>query len=116
MTEYLDYLNRGELIAERARVNTELNMLKVKKEDGLSTEDLQTVKLELANVLKAADERLKAQKDETQLANGGAAPEQPLANVPISGDVMIQSMAKNAKIQQHVARVLLPFYFRGAKF
>ena len=100
MTEYLDYLKRGELIAERARINTELNMLKVKKEDGLSTEDLQTVKLELANVLKAADERLKAQKDETQLANGGGAPEQPLANVPISGDVMIQSMAKNAKIQQ----------------
>ena len=100
MTEYLNYLQRGELIAERARVNTELNQLKVKKEDDVASEELQRVKKELEDVLKVADARLKAQMEENRLDNGGGAPEQPLANVPISGDVMIQSMAKNAKIQQ----------------
>ena len=102
MTEYLNYLKRGELIAERARVKTELNLLKVKKEDDVASEELQTVKTELENVLKAADARLKAQMEENRLDNGGGvgAQEQSLANLTLSGDAMMESMAKTAKIQQ----------------
>ena len=102
MTEYLNYLQRGELIAERARVKTELNLLKVKKEDDVASEELQTVKTELENVLKAADARLKAQMEENRLDNGGGvgAQEQSLANLTLSGDAMMESMAKTAKIQQ----------------
>ena len=100
MTEYLNYLQRGELIAERARVKTELNLLKVKKEDDVSSEDRQTVKNELEDVLKAADARLKAQMEENRLDNDGGAKEQSLANLSLSGDAMMESMAKTAKIQQ----------------
>ena len=100
MTEYLNYLQRGELIAERARVKTELNLLKVKKEDDVASEELQTVKTELENVLKAADARLKAQMEENRLDNGGGAKEQSLASLSLSGDAMMESMAKTAKIQQ----------------
>jgi len=100
MTEYLNYLQRGELIAERARVKTELNLLKIKKEDDVSSEDRQTVKNELEDVLKAADARLKAQMEENRLDNDGGAKEQSLANLSLSGDAMMESMAKTAKIQQ----------------
>ena len=101
MTEYLNYLQRVELIAERARVNSELCQLKIKKEDDVASEELQTVKTELENVLKAADARLKAQMEANRLDNGGGgAQEKSLANLTLSGDAMMESMAKTAKLQQ----------------
>ena len=106
MTEYLNYLQRGELIAERARVKTELNLLKVKKEDDVSSEDRQTVKNELEDVLKAADARLKAQKEEKAVFHGGSGGPDGGSGGPVmdatsfNGEVMMQSMQKTAKMQQ----------------
>ena len=106
MTEYLNYLQRGELIAERARVKTELNLLKIKKEDDVSSEDRQTVKNELEDVLKAADARLKAQKEEKAVFHGGSGGPDGGSGGPVmdatsfNGEVMMQSMQKTAKMQQ----------------
>ena len=38
--DYLDYFNRQELINERARCSSELNQLKVKKEDDESVKEI----------------------------------------------------------------------------
>ena len=99
MSDYLNYLERGELIAERARVKTELDRLKIKKEDEISSkENLEAIKTDLNTIINKCDERLKAQMDEKRLEQSGGAREQTL--IPLSGDVMVESMQKTAKMQQ----------------
>ena len=106
MTDYLNHLQRGELIAERARVNTELNQLKVKKEedDEIVKQNMDKIKNDLNAILEKCDERLKAQKEEIDALNNGR-PEQNGGSreqslIPLSGDVMVESMQKTAKLQQ----------------
>ena len=106
MTDYLNYLQRGELIAERARVNTELNQLKVKKEedDEIVKQNMDKIKNDLNAILEKCDERLKAQKEEKDALNNGR-PEQnggarEPSLIPLSGAVMVESMQKSAKLQQ----------------
>ena len=102
--DYLDYLNRHELINERARCSSELNQLKVKKEedDQSVKQNMEKIKNDLNAILEKCDERLKAQKEEKDALNNGGpgqnggAQEQSL--IPLSGDVMVQSMQKTAKM------------------
>ena len=72
--DYLDCFNRQELINERARCSSELNLLKVKKEEDDETvkQNLQQVKNDLNAILAKCDERLKAQKEEKAVFNGGS--------------------------------------------
>ena len=103
--EYLDYLNRQELIQERARCSSELNQLKVKKESDESVkENVENVKNQLNEIIKYCDERLKAQKEEeVAMEQSGGTREQSL--IPLSGQDMVQSMQKTAKLQQIIETV-----------
>ena len=95
--EYLDYFNRHELIAERSRCSTELNQLKIKKED--ESENLNELKQQLDAIIKSCDERLKAQKEANTLANQSR--DNALENENIlNGQAMVISMQNTAKQQQ----------------
>ena len=97
--DYLDYFNRQELINERARCSSELNQLKIKKED--ESVNVDQVKNDLNAIIQKCDERLKAQKEE-RIATDSNNSAQNTATVAtsINGEVMVQSMQKNAKMQQ----------------
>ena len=97
--DYLDYFNRQELINERARCSSELNQLKIKKED--ESVNVDQVKNDLDAIIQKCDERLKAQKEE-RIATDSNNSAQNTATVAtsINGEVMVQSMQKNAKMQQ----------------
>ena len=97
--DYLDYFNRQELINERARCSSELNQLKIKKED--ESVNVDQVKNDLNAIIQKCDERLKAQKEE-RIATDSNNSAQNTATVATSlnGEVMVQSMQKNAKMQQ----------------
>ena len=98
--DYLDCFDRQELIKERARCSSELNQLIIKKEDDQSVkENVEKVKNDLNAIMLKCDERLKAQKEERQLGTD-AAREQSL--IPLSGDVMMESMQKTAKLQKNI--------------
>ena len=99
--DYLDYLNRQELINERARCSSELNQLKVKKEDQSVKENVDQIKNDLNGIIQKCDERLKAQKeDKTVRDSNDSAQNNATVATSLNGDVMIQSMQKNAKMQQ----------------
>ena len=51
--EYLDYLTRSELLAERSRCSTELNQLETKKEDAGTQANVDAVKRNLKGIIKA---------------------------------------------------------------
>ena len=97
--DYLDYFNRQELINERARCSSELNQLKIKKED--ESVNVDQVKNDLNAIIQKCDERLKAQKEE-RIATDSNNSAQNTATVAtsVNGEVMVQSMQKNAKMQQ----------------
>ena len=86
--DYLDSFNRQEVINERARCSSELNMLKVKKEDESVKNDLDQIKDELNKIIQKCDQRLKAQKEEKVLIENS-----------INGENMIISMQQTAKMQ-----------------
>ena len=95
--EYLDYFNRHELISERSRCSTELNQLKIKKED--ESENLNELRQQLDAIIKSCDERLKAQKEANTLANQSR--DNALENENIlNGQAMVISMQNTAKQQQ----------------
>jgi len=100
--DYLDYLNRQELINERARCSSELNKLKIKKEDDESVkQNVDQIKIDLNGIIEKCDERLKAQKeDKTVRDSNDYAQNNATVATSLNGDVMIQSMQKNAKMQQ----------------
>ena len=104
--DYLDYLNRQELINERARCSSELNQLKVKKEedDQSVKQNIEKIKNDLNAILEKCDERLKAQKEEKDALNNGgpgqSGGDREQSLIPLSGDVMVESMQKTAKMQQ----------------
>ena len=97
--EYLDYLNRQELINERARCSSELNQLKVKKEDQSVKENVDQIKNDLNGIIQKCDERLKAQKEDKTVRDSNNSA-QNTVSTSLNGEVMIQSMQKNAKMQQ----------------
>ena len=97
--EYLDYLNRQELINERARCSSELNQLKVKKEDQSVKESVDQIKNDLNGIIQKCDERLKAQKEDKTVRDSNNSA-QNTVSTSLNGEVMIQSMQKNAKMQQ----------------
>ena len=104
--EYLDYLNRQELIQERARCSSELNQLKVKKESDESVnENVENVKNQLNEIIKYCDERLKAQKEEKVIMEGKSAAQNSVAETSFNGEGMVQSMQKTAKLQQIIETV-----------
>ena len=97
--EYLDYLNRQELINERARCSSELNQLKIKKED--ESVNVDPVKNDLNAIIQKCDERLKAQKEEKiAMDSNNSAQNTATVATSVNGEVMVQSMQKNAKMQQ----------------
>ena len=97
--EYLDYFNRQELINERARCSSELNQLKIKKED--ESVNVDQVKNDLNAIIQKCDERLKAQKEEkTAMDSNNSAQNTATVATSVNGEVMVQSMQKNAKMQQ----------------
>ena len=95
--EYLDYLNRTELLAKRSRCSTELNQLKIKKEDDEMKDQVDAVKLNLNEIIKACDERLKAKVEDKNLLLGGAK-EQHLPLVTANDDI-IKTFRDNARSQ-----------------
>ena len=112
--DYLDCFDRQELIKERARCSSELNQLIIKKEDDQSVkENVEKVKNDLKAIMSKCDERLKAQKEENAVFNGGSGgpgggpvggPDGgsggPVMDATsFNGEVMIQSMQKTAKLQ-----------------
>ena len=103
--DYLDYFDRQELIQERARCSSELNQLKVKKESDESVkENVENVKNQLNEIIKYCDERLKAQKEgKVVMEQSDGTREQSL--IPLSGQDMVQSMQKTAKLQQIIETV-----------
>ena len=97
--EYLDYFNRQELINERARCSSELNQLKIKKED--ESVNVDQVKNDLNAIIQKCDERLKAQKEEKiAMDSNNSAQNTATVATSVNGEVMVQSMQKNAKMQQ----------------
>ena len=97
--DYLDYFNRQELINERARCSSELNQLKIKKED--ESVNVDPVKNDLIAIIQKCDERLKAQKEEKiAMDSNNSAQNTATVATSINGEVMVQSMQKNAKMQQ----------------
>ena len=100
--DYLDYFNRQELINERARCSSELNQLKIKKEDdGTIKENVDQIKNDLNAIIQKCDERLKAQKEEKiAMDSNNSAQNTATVATSINGEVMVQSMQKNAKMQQ----------------
>ena len=97
--DYLDYFNRQELINERARCSSELNQLKIKKED--ESVNVDQVKNDLNAIIQKCDERLKAQKEEKiAMDSNNSAQNTATVATSINGEVMVQSMQKNAKMQQ----------------
>ena len=100
--EYLDYFNRQELINERARCSSELNQLKIKKEDdGTIKENVDQIKNDLNAIIQKCDERLKAQKEEKiAIDSNNSAQNTATVATSVNGEVMVQSMQKNAKMQQ----------------
>ena len=98
--DYLDCFDRQELIKERARCSSELNQLIIKKEDDQSVkENVEKVKNDLNAIILKCDERLKAQKEEKAVLNGGSGG--PVMDATsFNGEVMMQSMQKTAKMQQ----------------
>ena len=97
--DYLDYFNRQELINERARCSSELNQLKIKKED--ESVNVDPVKNDLNAIIQKCDERLKAQKEEqTAIDSNNSAQNTATVATSVNGEVMVQSMQKNAKMQQ----------------
>ena len=97
--DYLDYFNRQELINERARCSSELNQLKIKKED--ESVNVDPVKNDLNAIIQKCDERLKAQKEEKiAMDSNNSAQNTATVATSINGEVMVQSMQKNAKMQQ----------------
>ena len=103
--DYLDYFDRQVLIQERARCSSELNQLKVKKESDESVKDnVENVKNQLNEIIKYCDERLKAQKEgKVVMEQSDGTREQSL--IPLSGQDMVQSMQKTAKLQQIIETV-----------
>ena len=98
--EYLDYFNRQELINERARCSPELNQLKIKREDDESVkQNVDQIKIDLNGIIQKCDERLKAQKEEKTVLDSNSSA-QNTVSTSLNGEVMIQSMQKNAKMQQ----------------
>ena len=98
--DYLDYFNRQELINERARCSSELNQLKIKREDDESVkQNVDQIKIDLNGIIKKCDERLKAQKEEKTVLDSNSSA-QNTVSTSLNGEVMIQSMQKNAKMQQ----------------
>ena len=98
--EYLDYFNRQELINERARCSSELNQLKIKREDDESVkQNVDQIKIDLNGIIQKCDERLKAQKEEKTVLDSNSSA-QNTVSTSLNGEVMIQSMQKNAKMQQ----------------
>ena len=97
--EYLNYFDRQELITERARCRSELNQLKIKKEDEDPevTQSLNDLKEELDRIIKTCDERLKAAKEEKDL-NPDNSGQNNLTQ--FNGDQMVKSMQETAKMQQ----------------
>ena len=97
--EYLNYFDRQELITERARCRSELNQLKIKKEDEDPevTQSLNDLKEELDRIIKTCDERLKAAKEEKDL-NPDNSGQNSLTQ--FNGDQMVKSMQETAKMQQ----------------
>ena len=67
--EYLDFLNRSEVVAEHGRARTELNQLKIKKEssDDIEKQRVAELKIELELIVKTCEERLKAQNEDRKL-------------------------------------------------
>ena len=65
--EYLDYLTRSELLAERSRCSTELNQLETKKEDAGTQANVDAVKRNLKGIIKACDERFRAKMQYTNV-------------------------------------------------
>ena len=67
--EYLDFLNRSEVVAEHGRARTELNQLKIKKEssDDIEKQRVVELKTELELIVKTCEERLKAQNEDRKL-------------------------------------------------
>ena len=100
--DYLDYFNRQELINERARCSSELNQLKIKKEDdGTIKENVDQIKNDLNAIIQKCDERLKAQKEEKiAMDSNNSAQNTATVATSLNGEVMVQSMQKNAKMQQ----------------
>ena len=100
--DYLDYFNRQELINERARCSSELNQLKIKKEDdGTIKENVDQIKNDLNAIIQKCDERLKAQKEEKiAMDSNNSAQNTATIATSLNGEVMVQSMQKNAKMQQ----------------
>ena len=100
--DYLDYFNRQELINERARCSSELNQLKIKKEDdGTIKENVDQIKNDLNAIIQKCDDRLKAQKEEKiAMDSNNSAQNTATVATSINGEVMVQSMQKNAKMQQ----------------
>ena len=100
--DYLDYFNRQELINERARCSSELNQLKIKKEDdGTIKENVDQIKNDLNAIIQKCDERLKAQKEEKiAMDSNNSAQNTATVATSVNGEVMVQSMQKNAKMQQ----------------
>ena len=97
--DYLDYFNRQELINERARCSSELNQLKIKKED--ESVNVDPVKNDLNAIIQKCDERLKAQKEEKiAMDSNNSAQNTATVATSVNGEVMVQSMQKNAKMQQ----------------
>ena len=97
--EYLDYFNRQELINERARCSSELNQLKIKKED--ESVNFDPVKNDLNAIIQKCNERLKAQKEEKiAMDSNNSAQNTATVATSVNGEVMVQSMQKNAKMQQ----------------
>ena len=97
--DYLDYFNRQELINERARCSSELNQLKIKKED--ESVNVDQVKNDLNAIIQKCDERLKAQKEEKiAMDSNNSAQNTATVATSVNGEVMVQSMQKNAKMQQ----------------
>ena len=98
--DYLDYFNRQELINERARCSSELNQLKIKREDDESVkQNVDQIKIDLNGIIQKCDERLKAQKEEKTVLDSNSSA-QNTVSTSLNGEVMIQSMQKNAKMQQ----------------
>ena len=97
--DYLDYFNRQELINERARCSSELNQLKIKKEG--ESVNVDQVKNDLDAIIQKCDERLKAQKEEKiAMDSNNSAQNTATVATSLNGEVMVQSMQKNAKMQQ----------------
>lgn len=95
--DYINFLTRAEIIAERARIQTELNSIRVKKEPTETSEKEQTLKIkeELELTIKKCEERLQAQADANALSQANTSDNPATLN----GDIMVK-MQETARMQQ----------------